>query len=295
MEYLQHIQRAVNYIETHLADELAVDAVARVAGLSRWHFQIIFHAMVGDTLAEYIRKRRLTAAAIALGATKSRVIEIALEAGFGSQESFTRAFKTMFGVPPGECRRCGLKAVMIRHKPKITRSYLNHLYQHITMKPVIKHIGKFKVIGLDARFISAVSPDADNFRIIPPLWEKFLKRLPEIKGLTARVQYGVVVCLDERAKKAHPDEMLYMACAPVKASTTAPRGMKSLIIPAGEYAVFTHKGPVANLGHTLNYIYASWLPKSGRTLRAAPHLEMLDARFKPDAKDSEMDVCVPVA
>jgi AraC family transcriptional regulator len=295
MEYLQKIQRAVDFIEAHLDDELTVDAIARAACLSRWHFQVIFHAMVGDTLAEYIRKRRLTAAALALTSSQERIIEIALAAGFGSQAAFARAFKAQFRVTPGECRKQGFSNVFMLHKPKITRSYLNHLYTNITMKPVIKKFPKTKVIGLSARFIAGISPETNNLQVIPPLWKTFMARGHEIAERSSSASYGVIVCLKESDKKSHPDEMLYLAGVPVKASAKPPRGMTELTIPAGDYAVFTHRGAVEDIRHTLNYIYGSWLPKSGRTLRDVPHIEVYDECFKHGQKDSEFDVGIPVA
>ena len=294
MNHLAKIQRAVDYIEQHLDDELTFDAIARVAGLSRWHFQVIFNATVGDTLKEYIRKRRLTAAAIAIGMTDERILDVALQAGFESQEAFTRAFKAMFGRTPGDCRKQGIKSVMILRKPTITNTYLNHLYKGITMKPVIKKIKAMQVAGLGARFISATSPDTNNFQVIPQLWASYQERAGEIKSRVRPADLGVVICLEEKDKKSHPDEMLYLACTEVKDASPVPKGMTALTIPAGKYAVFTHKGPIENIGHTVNYIYGSWLPKSDKQLRDAPHLEIYDERFKPGHTNSQLDVCVPV-
>jgi AraC family transcriptional regulator len=94
--HLEQIQRAVDYIEEHLKDDLATESIARVAGFSMWHFQTVFSASVGDSLKEYIRKRRLTQALAALAISENRILDIALEAGFESQEAFSRAFKSMF-------------------------------------------------------------------------------------------------------------------------------------------------------------------------------------------------------
>jgi predicted transcriptional regulator YdeE/AraC-like DNA-binding protein len=294
MPYLQMIQRAVDYIENHLHEEFTVDSVARAAGLSRWHFQVIFSAIVGDTLKEYIRKRRLTAAAIALGKTDERIITLALDAGFESHEAFTRAFRTMFGLTPAACRKAGPKSVLIRHKPKITRAYLNHLYQDITMKPVIKELAPMHIAGFGGRFISAISPDANNFTVIPKLWGDYMKHRAVLENRLSPTDYGVVICLGEKDRKSHPDEMLYIAGTAVTDVKHLPKGMISAAIPTGKYAVFTHRGPVENIRHTVNYIYASWLPKFGRKLRDAPHLEVYDERFKLGHADSELDVCVPV-
>jgi AraC family transcriptional regulator len=66
------------------------------------------------------------------------------------------------------------------------------------------------------------------------------------------------------------------------------------VVPAGRYAVFTHKGKLDKLEHTMSYIYGSWLPKSGEELREAADLEIYDERFKFGSDDSELDIYIPV-
>lgn len=162
------------------------------------------------------------------------------------------------------------------------------------MEPIIRNILKTKTVGLSTRFVSGITPDANNFKLIPPLWGKFMARHHEITGRSSALNYGVVICLDEHDKKTHPDEMLYFAGAPIESSATPPRGMMTLIIPPGDYAIFVHRGPVEEIRRTLDHIYGSWLPQSGRTLRDAPHLEIYDERFKLGSPDSEFEIAVPV-
>ena len=107
MNYLDQIQRGVDYIETNLGLPIAINAVALEAHMSRWHFQRMFRAMTGDTVKDYIRSRRLTHALDLLLNSNKRIIDIALDADFESQESFTRAFKTAFDVTPAQYRKAG--------------------------------------------------------------------------------------------------------------------------------------------------------------------------------------------
>lgn len=292
MEHLGQLQRAIDYIEDHLDGDLSTDLIAKVAGFSKWHFQMVFSSAVGDTLKEYIRKRRLTAAMVTLGTTERRIIEIALEAGFESQEAFTRAFKTMFGKTPGDCRNEGVKSLMSLNKPRITMEYLDHLYGGISMQPFFKHIEEKKVIGMGSKFISTLSPDHDNEKVIPALWDKYISRSHEIPSRLGSVNFGI--CFKDGAAKSHPDECCYIAGAEVKSLDKIPGGMMAMTIPAGKYAIFTHKGRLEKLSFTMKYIYGSWLPKSGEKLRDAPDLEIYDQRFNPDSEDSEFDICIPI-
>jgi len=294
MDHLQQIQRAVDYIEDHLKDDLTVDAIAKVAAFSKWHFQMIFSSAVGDTLKEYIRKRRLTAALNELSTTERRIIDIALDAGFESQEAFTRAFKAMFGKTPGECRTEGTKSVMYLHKPRITMAYLDHLYGGINMEPIIRFVEEKKVVGMGSRFISALSPDANSKNVIGELWNQYNVRGQEISHRLSWADLGIVSSLSSEEEKAHPNEMFYVAGTEVTSTEVIPSGMLAFKVPAGNYAVFTHKGHITKLGMTMKYIYGSWLPKSGKKLRLAPEFEVYDQRFKHDSEESELDIYIPI-
>lgn len=292
MEHLQQIQQAIDFIEGNLENDLSSDSIAQVAGFSKWHFQMIFSSAVGDSLKEYIRKRRLSAAASALGETNKKIIAIAMDAGFESQESFSRAFKQMFGKNPGECRKEGIKSVMSLRKPKVTMEYLDHLYKGINMQPLIKQTHEMKIVGMGSKFISTLSPDHDNLNVIPALWGKYVPRSHEIINRLSWVDVGV--CFDPGKEKSHPDECFYIAGTEVKNFEQIPEGMMSMTIPAGKYAVFTHKGTIQKLPMTMKYIYGSWLPKSGEKLRDAPDLEIYDQRFKADSEISELDIYIPL-
>ena len=94
------ILRVQLYIEGHLDEDLSLGQLAEVADLSPYHFHRIFRATIGEGVAEYVRRVRLEAAAIALKATTDSVTNVAFDAGYGSHEAFTRAFRRRFGVSP---------------------------------------------------------------------------------------------------------------------------------------------------------------------------------------------------
>ena len=99
------IIKKLDFIEGHLDERLDVYRVAKTAGFSRYHFQRIFKGETGMGLYEYIQKRRLANAALLLRSYSLPVIHIALQYGFDSQEAFTRAFKKVYGLPPGQYRK----------------------------------------------------------------------------------------------------------------------------------------------------------------------------------------------
>src|SRR4051794_9628708 len=97
-------QKALWFIETHLADELTLERVAGIAGISRFHMVRAFAAATGLSVIRYVRARRLSEAARALAKGAPDILTLALEADYGSHEAFTRAFRDHFGVTPESVR-----------------------------------------------------------------------------------------------------------------------------------------------------------------------------------------------
>src|SRR5712675_3235822 len=97
-------QKALWFIESHLADQLTLDEIAGAAGISRFHMVRAFAAATGLSVMRYVRARRLTEAARALAGGAPDILSLALEADYGSHEAFTRAFRDHFGVTPEAVR-----------------------------------------------------------------------------------------------------------------------------------------------------------------------------------------------
>lgn len=120
MDYREVIQESIDYIENNLKEKILLEDLAKIAFLSKFHYHRIFHGIIGKTVMDYIRKRRLTEAAKELVESDEKIINIALKYQFSCQESFTRAFKKMFDISPGEFRRRQVDILLYR---KIETSY----------------------------------------------------------------------------------------------------------------------------------------------------------------------------
>src|SRR5215471_21383076 len=97
-------QKALWYVEGHLSDELTLDEIASVGGVSRFHMVRAFGEATGMSVMRYVRARRLTKAARALARGAPDILTLALDADYGSHEAFTRAFRDHFGVTPETVR-----------------------------------------------------------------------------------------------------------------------------------------------------------------------------------------------
>ena len=107
VDYLAPLTRTAEYIEKHLNEKITLKDLAKVSGYSVYHLIRIFDAAIGETIGSYIRKRRLAVTAEALLNTEKRVLDIALESGFGSSEAFSRSFKSVYGLSPYAYRKRG--------------------------------------------------------------------------------------------------------------------------------------------------------------------------------------------
>lgn len=109
MNYIQNLQRAINYMEEHILEPITYEHVAKHIYVSGYHFHRTFSLVTGITANEYIRNRRLSMAGQEISLSNAKVIDIALKYGYNSPESFTKAFTRFHGITPNMARRAGMK------------------------------------------------------------------------------------------------------------------------------------------------------------------------------------------
>jgi AraC family transcriptional regulator len=288
MNYLQQIQRGIDYIETNLEHDIESADVARHAGISHWHFQRIFKGLTNETLKTYIRSRRFTQALEKLANTDERVLDIAFSAGFDSQESFTRAFKKAFSVTPAHYRKHA-NAFAFMHKVRFDADYLNHIHGGLSLEPEIYDQPEMFVVGMRTRFFGVDSEKNNMAQNLPRLWASFLPRLEEVPYRILEGGYGVI-----QQTAARADELEYWAAVPVTQVDSLPRGLMSLRVPASRYARFAHRGLVTNVNMTVNYIYSSWLLRSGMRHTYGCDLEFYGHEYVANSDSSVIYYAIPI-
>lgn len=289
MNYLNQVQKAIDYIETNLDFSISLQQIAEQAGISQWHFQRIFKALTNETLKTYIRSRRLANAFEKLFTTNQKIIEIAVTAGFESQESFTRAFKKVFNMTPNEARRIGNKKLFLK-KIEFNQEYLEHINLNVSLKPEIITQEKLKLVGMKTQFYSVDSEKNNIADKLPLLWNEFLPRVGELEYRVEGTAYGVI-----QQTKDKTDLLEYYAVCEVTKIKTIPKKMVSIEVPKSQYAKFTHKGDVKNINNTVNYIYSSWLLQSGRRHTYGPDLEIYGDKYIPESDDSVIHYAIPIS
>lgn len=289
MSHILKINKGIDFIESNLMDDFELAAVADAAGMSQWHFKRTFSALTGETLKSYIRARRLSSAMKSLLQSDKRIIEISVDAGFESQESFTRAFQSLFGKTPGEFRK-DQKPHLFMEKIKIDREYLRHLSKGLTKEPEIITFPETKFVGLRTVFFGVESEKNNMADKLPVLWGQFMPRMDEVPNRGLMNGYGLIRQLDDRE-----GQLEYFAAVQVDTlPKVLPESMVSILIPEQKYAKFSHKGEIGLLNHSVNYIYSSWLLNSDFSHSAGFDIEEYGEKYHPTSSESEVYYLVPI-
>lgn len=283
---LVQVQRAIDFIEARLFEELPLHSVAAAAAASPWHFHRLFGAITGETPATYVWKRRLCEICQRLVNTDDRLVDIALDSGFESQATFTRAFTRHVGVSPGRYRKERLMAPahlypMLELATLVARQRRESMESRIEKKPAIH------VVGMAGHFTLTT-----NTRI-PELWARFAPCIDTVPNRQGRHTLGI--CVDADPSTVEEAGFTYVAAVEVESIGSVPNGMTALTIPAHTYAVFTHRGHISRLKDTVKQVWGRWLPQSPYRHVPAPDFEWYDERFNPITGDGEVDIFVPIA
>lgn len=160
-------------------------------------------------------------------------------------------------------------------------------------EPIIADKPELTVVGLQRSFIHALSPDATNMDVIGPLWGELLKRAASVPHRVGHAMYGVIFARTP-GERSHPDELEYLAGVAVQSASAVPAGLVARKIPAGQFAVFLHRGPIRDIGATIRAIYRVWLPASRYEHSGLADIELYDERFCPDGDQSVMEYWISV-
>lgn len=258
MNWIQGIQKAIDYIEDNITEEIDIENVANQAYSSPFHFQKVFGIMCGYSVGDYIRMRRLSLAGEELSKGNAKIIDIALKFGYDSPESFSRAFTRFHGIAPSEAKHGGNVRVFTPLSVKLILIGGSKMNYRIEKRDAFQIVCKRKSVGKPQA--------ADAAADIKALWQQFgadgtVKRLIEylpkkrfMNGLLGicftskldanRLPYGIGVEYDGR--KVDSD-------------------LEIVSIPANTYAVFTCKGKMPDaFTETYNRIVTEFFPQSSQ-------------------------------
>ena len=285
------ILEVVSYVEANLQNPMTVQDICNQTPYSSWQFQRLFRAYAKDSLGSYLRSRRLTLAAEEIiSFPDRRILDVAIQAQFASQEAFTRAFKEHFNVTPSEIKNHpGI--LRLKKKPRLTSESLSHIQHGIALEPQIINQELIHFAGLVTSISSPLSHTKDYIEEAPKLWHEFNLRRKEITNRIRALSYGIAISeegdmLDEK--------MTYFAGVRVTSLDAIPANLNTLTIPSQQIAMFKKVGHETSSHLTIDYIYGIWLPNSGYKRGQGYDYEIFGPEFSLENSNSVSTYCLPI-
>src|SRR6185312_15297092 len=241
---LNPASKALWYIETNFGNDIALDDIARAAGVSRFHLARVFDTRMGRSVIGYVRARRLALAARQLAAGARDILGVALDAGYGSHEAFTRAFTAAYGLTPEAVREGGtLKTLNLQEAILMPNTLIDVPSPHTLRQGRAMLIG-----GLSGHYTPETSAE------IPSLWQSFVQWLPDVPGRTGEAFTTYGLCYNQT-----DNDFDYMAGVEVDPKADLPQGFTTVPLKALTYAVFPHTGHISGIRSTWGTIWDKWL------------------------------------
>jgi AraC family transcriptional regulator len=226
----------------------------------------------------YVRSRRLTEAARSLSKGAPDILAVALEAGYGSHEAFTRAFRDQFGLTPEAVRaQRHLQNIELVEPIKMDETIIANL-----PPPRFEKLKPLLVAGLCERY------NRESSTAIPAQWQRFQPYIGNIPGQIGSTAYGVCFNTDEDCN------FDYIAGVEVTDFSRLSAELARVRVPAQTYAVFSHSDHVSTIRRTIMTIWNKWLPESDLEVADAPDFERYGKEFDPRTGMGGLEIWIPI-
>ncbi len=288
-EYKVRINRAIQYIEANLTNKISLSEVADVSYFSAYHFHRIFTGIVGETVNDYIVRRRLEGAVnLLIFKTELSVTQVALDSGFSSAANFSKAVKLHFGFSPSEIRNpdkvknSKIGKIYSKYGKDFNPSdlYPNHITNEVMSKTNLEDTNmNIEVKELDRQRVCTLAsergyePDA-----IYRAWDKLIE-WATFNGIQQDAQKRFAFAYDNPTVTP-VDKCRYTASVVISEDVQVKSPFLVSEIPKGKYAVLYFKGSPEETIKAQLSIYSDWLPNSGFEPDNFPMLE----RYLNDAR-----------
>lgn len=291
MDYFINIQRCIDYIEENLDHDLDVDAAIHQAHMSKFHFYRLFKAVVGITIHDYIKRRKLSEAAEHLYRTDDDVLITAVRYGFGSQEVFSRNFKKIFGYPPAQFRKINPANWKLLKTTKINvealRLDIKAYKGKVVITEQVEYIKNLILVGIERVTTN------DEGATVTEAMLNFLNAAEEITYRANETIYRLCYDMNQLYGDGTYKELIAYEVAD---ASSVPDGMTIKHIDGLKVVTYTHHGFLFSdeekkIIDTYRFLYRHRLPFAEHDLTNDLLLEKYGPDFKgPDHKDSVMHI-----
>ena len=299
-EYDDRMHRVLEHIDKQLDQPLDLETLAEVAHFSPFHFHRLFSAWMGETLGDYLRRRRVEIAATRLVAQpRVRVLQVSLSVGFGSAEAFARAFKMRFGCSPTlwRLRQSALRSAK-SNPGQVKRNIDQVLPQNFAKNDAVRHPSpeasmKVELIDRQPATVAYLRHVGPYGAPLMTFWQETVYPWMVTNGLLQQPRYGIS---HDDPTITVPQQCRYdAACEVPQGLTTLGNALKTTI-PGGKYAALSFKGTVAGIEEAWIAMLRDWLPSSGLQLDGRMMFEYYpqDSSYDPATGVFDCKLCVPV-
>ena len=286
MDTLKQMNKAMKYVEENLMGEIDFDEMSRIAYCSEYHFRRMFSFLAGMPLGEYIRRRKLSVAAVMLSEKNNKIIDIALQLGYSSPDAFSKAFQAMHGIVPSSVKKGN---IILKAFPPMTFQLTikggNEMEYRIVEKDAFKIVGLKKRITL---IFEGTNHQIDS--IVQGLTAENIKELKSLCDIEPKGMLSVSTNFSERTVEGSKLDQ-YVGVATTKEASDQ---WDVLEVDAANWAVFTAIGEFPKeLQDTWARIYSEWFPTSGYELTGGPEILWNES---PDTSKSnyKSEIWIPV-
>ena len=314
-EYVSRINSVIDYIEANLDTNLSLENIAAVANFSQFHFHRIFHAMVGETLSQFIQRIRLEkAATLLINNPKKSITEIALECGFSGSATFARAFRDAFHMTATEWRSgghskhrniCKTVGKESQAHGKIRKDfydlslYIDNRNQNMIWRIKMKDKSQIQVEVKDmpelhVAYIRHTGPYQGD----SGLFEDLFNRLMRWAGPRGLLRFPETMMLSVYHDDPHitdDDKLRTSVCITVPEDTPVDGEVGKMTIPGGKFAAARFELTTDEYSDAWDTVFGVWLPESGYQPddRLCYELYLNDPKQHPEGK-CIVDICIPV-
>jgi AraC family transcriptional regulator len=283
MTDLVSIAKAVDYVEQSLRQPISVADMARRASYSVYHFCRMFNQVTHHPPYDYLMRRRLSESASALLRGDRKIIDIALEYQFKNPETFSRAFKRMFGTQPSRLRKRGY-IDRRRLMPRLTLAHLRHIESGMRLPPSLVEHEASRVTGFQTLV-------RDDETAVSELWELLEQELIGLPDAQRNASYVGLRYYPERWEEVGA---LYVAGIESRDPSILGAGAVVKTVPAQSCASFVHAGSADDLSLTLDYVYHTWSPRSGTEISHRWVIEQYDHHLSGRSTRSQTRLLIPL-
>lgn len=277
MEWIERLNSAVEYMEAHLHEKIDYEKVAESANCPAYHFQRMFLYMTNISVSEYIRRRKMSLAAVDLQDAGAKVIDIALKYGYDSPTAFNRAFQSIHGIAPSVAKK---ENATLKSYPAIKFSISVQGMEEMNFRIETKEA--FRIVGKSCPLSKVLE---ENFARIPHEWDTALEKgtLTKLYGIMNDKPEGLLGVSVHNEK-----EWKYFIAV---SSTEDSDNFEQYHIPVATWAVFSGRGTNVSLQELERRVITEWLLTSGYEYAEIPDIEVY---IKADPKDAIYEYWLPV-